>query len=67
MSPSFFSNLWSGLAKTRDAIIDPIEALFSKKKVIDEETLEELEAVLIQADLGVAATTAIINKMRESG
>ncbi len=67
MSPSFFSNLWNGLAKTRDAIIRPIEDLFSKNKPIDEETLEELEAVLIQSDLGIAATSAIIESLRECG
>ncbi|MDD2200792.1 MAG: signal recognition particle-docking protein FtsY [Firmicutes bacterium] len=67
MSPSFLSNLWNGLTKTRDAIVGPIEALFSKKKAIDEETLEELEAVLIQSDLGIAATSAIIDSLRECG
>jgi len=62
-----FLKLVERACKTRDAIIRPIEDLFSKNKPIDEETLEELEAVLIQSDLGIAATSAIIESLRECG
>ncbi len=41
-----------------------IEAIFEGRPALDEETLDELEAVLIQADLGVAATTSVIDSVR---
>lgn len=65
MSPSFFSAIRNGLAKTRDALVGKIEQVFTGKAIVDEDVLEELEAVLIQADLGMTATEAIIEVIRE--
>ncbi len=64
MSPSFISALRSGLERTRHALADRIESVFAGRPVLDEETLDELEAVLIQADLGISATESIINSAR---
>lgn len=64
MSPSLFSTIRAGLAKTRDALVGKIEQVFTGKPHIDEDMLEELEAVLIQADLGVKATDSIIATLR---
>jgi len=64
MSPSLFSAIRNGLKKTRDALAGKIESIFEGRPVLDEDTLDELEAVLIQADLGVAATASIIDSVR---
>ncbi|MEA4882124.1 MAG: signal recognition particle-docking protein FtsY [Clostridia bacterium] len=64
MSPSVFSAIRNGLAKTRDALMGKIEAVFSGKSALDEDSLEELEAVLIQADLGVSAARSVIDSLR---
>ncbi len=64
MSPSFFSAIRSGLTKTRDALASKIEQVFNGKAHVDEDVLEELEAVLIQADLGVRATESVIAALR---
>jgi fused signal recognition particle receptor len=60
----FFSRLASGLAKTRDNIISGIESIFSGSSNIDDEFYEELEEILIMADLGINTTTAIIENLK---
>lgn len=66
----FFSRLASGLAKTRDNVITSIESIFTGSSNIDDDFYEELEETLIMADLGINATTAIIenlkNKVKEN-
>ncbi len=64
MSPSLFSAIRNGLKKTRDALAGKVESIFEGRPALDEETLDELEAVLIQSDLGIAATTSIIDSIR---
>ncbi|MDQ0456658.1 signal recognition particle-docking protein FtsY [Rhizobium paknamense] len=49
---SWFQRLKAGLLRTSSQLSGQIAALFTKRK-LDEETLEELEDLLIQADLGV--------------
>lgn len=60
----FFDKLKQGLAKTRKGLIEKVESIFSGRK-IDFETLEELEEALLTADLGVKATTEIIDFLKE--
>lgn len=60
----FFSRLASGLAKTRDSIVASVESIFSGTSTIDEDFYEELEEILIMADLGINATTAIIDNLK---
>ena len=62
-SPSFFSRLRSGLSKTRRILTTDIDDLFEDKRRIDDEMLEDLEAILITADIGVQTTTELINKV----
>ena len=50
--PGWFARLKQGLARSSNALSTGITDIFSKRK-LDDETLEELEDVLIQADLGV--------------
>ena len=61
----FFSRLVAGLTKTRDNIVYGIDAVFSGFSKIDEEFYEELEEILIMGDLGVKATEAILDDLRD--
>lgn len=56
---SFWSRLTSGLSRTASALTQGITDLVSKRK-LDAATLEELEDILIRADLGVAASGRIV-------
>lgn len=61
----FFSRLVLGLTKTRDSIISGIDNIFKGFSSIDEDFYEELEEILIMADLGINTTTAIIENLQE--
>lgn len=52
-----------GLLRTRKTFNDGMSRIFSGKKVIDAELLEELESLLISADVGIEATQAIIEDL----
>ncbi|WP_117194935.1 signal recognition particle-docking protein FtsY [Rhizobium terrae] len=55
---TWFQRLRAGLARTSSQLTGQITALFTKRK-LDEDTLEELEDLLIQADLGVETAMRI--------
>ncbi|MDL1971210.1 MAG: signal recognition particle-docking protein FtsY [Candidatus Desulfofervidaceae bacterium] len=59
----FFGRLKERLTKTREALTNRIAQLFSGKTAIDEEILEELEEILIMADMGVKATQELIKAL----
>ena len=61
----FFGKLISGLTKTRDNLKSGIDSLFSGFSEIDEDFYEELEEILIMADIGVNTTEKIIENLRE--
>ena len=61
----WFQRLKSGLAKTSSKLTEGITGLFTKKK-LDAGTLEELEDLLIQADLGVDTATRITSELSKS-
>jgi fused signal recognition particle receptor len=56
--PSWWQKLKSGLSRTSTALGSGIGAIFTKRK-LDDATLDELEDILIQADLGLATATRI--------
>jgi fused signal recognition particle receptor len=58
--PGFFERLKKGLSKTHETIVGRIDTLLLGKKQIDAATLEELEEILISADLGMATTAELI-------
>lgn len=60
----FFERLKEGLAKTKKGFIEKVETLFTGRK-IDEEALEELEEILITADVGTKAAGEIVASLRE--
>ena len=61
----FLGKMISGLTKTRDNLKSGIDSIFSGFSEIDEDFYEELEEVLIMADIGVATTEKIIDDLRE--
>lgn len=61
----FFSRLKEGLNKTRDNIVAGIDAVFYGASEIDDDFYEELEEILIMGDIGVNATSDIIERMKE--
>ena len=62
----FFEKLKQGLSKTKNAIFNKIDALFKSFRKVDEELFEELEELLISADIGVAVTEEIMDELRET-
>ncbi|HIU66143.1 MAG TPA: signal recognition particle-docking protein FtsY [Candidatus Caccomorpha excrementavium] len=60
----FFGRLAEGLKKTRDNIKSGIDAIFSGFSSIDDEFYEELEEILIMADLGINTTNSIIENLK---
>lgn len=61
----FFEKLKKGLAKTKQAIFSQVNDLFSMFVRVDEDLFEELEELLICADVGAASTEEILNRLRE--
>ena len=60
----FFDKLKEGLSKTRKSLVEKVETVIRGRK-IDAETLEELEETLIISDLGIRASTEIVEFLRE--
>ncbi len=63
--PGFFSRLREGLSKSSAALSDNLASVLTKRK-LDEETLDEIEAALIKADLGVAMAGRIRARLAAS-
>ena len=60
----FFARLKSGLQKTRDNIVRGIDSVFNGFSALDEDFYEELEEILIMGDIGVNATTQIVERLK---
>jgi len=60
----FFERLKDGLTKTRKGFIGRVESIFTGRK-IDDETLEELEEILITSDVGIKAVEEIMAVIRQ--
>lgn len=61
----FFAKLFAGLDKTRKNILGGVDTVLGAFTKIDEELFEELEEVLIMADIGVETTMNIIDNLRK--
>ncbi len=62
---SFWKRVREGLSKTKHAIFGGIDDLLKHFHHIDEDLLEELEELLIMADVGVNTTETVIDELRE--
>jgi len=61
----FFSRLSQGLKRTRSNVTDGIASLVLGKKTIDDDVLEEIESLLLSADVGLEATQTIIDGLTQ--
>ena len=61
----FFKRLVNGLSKTRDNIVSGFDSIFSGYSSIDDDFYEELEETLVMGDIGISATTSIIEDLKE--
>ncbi len=64
MAFGFLSKLKEGLDKTRKGITDKIDDLFSNYGEIDDDLFDELEEILIMADVGMTTTMDLIERLR---
>ncbi|MDA0835397.1 MAG: signal recognition particle-docking protein FtsY [Planctomycetota bacterium] len=60
-----FDKLKKGLQKTKDILRTDVRDLFKAGEILDDVKLREFEQRLIRTDMGVAASTAIINELKE--
>lgn len=63
--PSLLERLKAGIQKTRTGLSERLDDVFQGRKEIDAEALEELEYALYTADLGVATTQEILERVRQ--
>lgn len=61
----FFARLKQGLSKTSASIGEGMASLFLGKKIIDDDLLEEIETRLLTADVGVEATSVIVQNLTQ--
>lgn len=61
----FFARIKSGLSKTKANLTEQLGNIFLGAKEIDDDLLEEIETLLLTADVGVAATSDIISRLTD--
>ena len=61
----FFKRLAAGLSKTRNNIVAGIDAVFRGFSSIDDDFYDEIEEILVMGDIGINATTAIIQNLKQ--
>lgn len=61
---SFFEKLKTGLSKTRGSFVKSVDEMILGERIIDDDLFEELEEVLITADVGPAFTYDLIENMK---
>ncbi len=61
---AFLDKLKAGLKKTKDALFGKVHDVLSNFVRVDEDMLDELEELLIEADVGVGATEEIMDELR---
>lgn len=63
--PSFLDRMKQAVTRTRENLAERIDDVVSFRKEIDRETLDDLEATLLSADLGTVTTNEVLDNMRE--
>ncbi len=63
--PSFLDRMKQAVTRTRESLAERIDEVVTFRKEIDRETLDDLEATLLAADLGTTTTGEVLDKMRE--
>ena len=62
---SLFARLKQGLSKTQSSLVGRVDGLLRGRSVIDEDLVEELEEILITADLGMQTTQILIGALEK--
>jgi fused signal recognition particle receptor len=65
MIKKLFNKLTEGLNKTKNGLTDKIDQLLGQYGTIDDDLLEEIEEILITADIGMNTTMKIVDQLRE--
>src|SRR4051812_46203219 len=63
--PSFLDRMKQAVTRTRETLTERIEDVVNIRKEIDRDTLDDLEATLLSADLGTTTTNEVLEAMRE--
>jgi fused signal recognition particle receptor len=63
--PSLFQRLRSGLSKTREGLVGKIDRLFTVGRKLDSDIFEKLEEILIESDIGVQQSLALIERIQQ--
>lgn len=61
----FFAKIKKGLSKTRDQFNQGLTNLFTRNVKIDDDLYDELEEILISADIGMTSTVEIVDELRD--
>ena len=61
----FFGRLKAGLTKTRDSIVRGMDSVFGGYTNIDDDFYEELEEIMIMGDIGINATSEILERLKD--
>jgi fused signal recognition particle receptor len=61
----FFDRLKEGLSKTKMGLMEKVDSIFVPGRVVDEETLEELEELLVLSDVGAAGAAEMVHHLKE--
>jgi fused signal recognition particle receptor len=64
-APSWRERLFKGLSRTRAQLGGKLKSIFSRGKV-DDELLEELESLLLTSDVGIEATTHLLDELKKA-
>ena len=62
---AFFEKLRQGLSKTKNSFTEKIDSVLSTFHKVDEDLMEELEEILITADVGAVTSMEIIDRLRD--
>ncbi len=63
--PSFLDKMKQAVTRTRENLSERIDEVMALTKEIDSSTLDDLEGILLGADLGMKTTQEILSKLRE--
>lgn len=64
--PGFFGRLWQQLTRTREKLGDGLRTLLSGRRTLDDDTRDELETLLLTADIGMETTDALLDQLAKA-
>ena len=64
-SAGLFKRLCQGLSKSHNALVNGLEKVFTRTTIISDDLFDEIEEILILADIGVHTSSQIVEKLKE--